>query len=167
MAQAETKSIPQETFLTISANLLHRAFVEAARTDAKNLFKKLAEGSAVALTQVEMEDKSLVRFDLALDHSEFRGKLNYGGFRNSLGALIGNLSTALQKDEKISSFTAEHDANVMMFGATAVTVEEGQPNVMVLGADVSGGQANVVLRLMYIDPGQFAAKDAPASQEQA
>jgi len=72
-----------------------------------------------------------------------------------------------KKEEKISSFTAEHDANVMMFGATAVTVEEGQPNVMVLGADVSGGQANVVLRLMYIDPAQFAAQDAPASQGQA
>ena len=167
MAQAETQSMPQETFLTISANLLHRAFMDASRTDAKNLFKKLSEGNSVALTQVEMEDKSLVRFDLSLDHSEFRGKLNFGGFRNSMGALLNNLSTALQKEEKVSAFTAEHDAAVMMFGVTAVTVEEEQPNVMVLGADLRGGQANVVLRLMYIDPEQFAVKETPAGEGQA
>ena len=84
-----------------------------------------------------------------------------------MGALLTNLSTALQKDEKISAFTAEQDAAVMMFGVTAVTVEEEQPNVMVLGADVSGGQANVVLRLMYIDPEQFAVNETPTNEEQA
>lgn len=165
MAQEETQSIPQAQFLTMSANLLHRAFIESTRTDAKSLFKQLAEGTRVALTRVEMEDKSLVRFDLSLDHSEYRGKLNYGGFRNSLGTLIANLSTALQKEQEISSFTAQDQPGKMMFGVTGVTVEEEQPNVMVLGADVTGGQANVVLQLMYVDPEQFANNnDGPRQQ---
>ncbi len=165
MSQEETQSIPQAQFLTMSANLLHRAFIESTRTDAKNLFRQLAEGTRVALTRVEMEDKSLVRFDLSLDHSEYRGKLNYGGFRNSLGTLVANLSTALQKEQEISSFTAQDQPGKMMFGVTGVTVEEDQPNVMVLGADVSGGQANVVLQLMYVDPQQFTENKDGAEQQ--
>ena len=164
MSQAETQSIPQAQFLTMSANLLHRAFIESARTDAKNIFKQLADGARVALTRVEMEDKSLVRFDLTLDHSEYRGKLNYGGFRNSLGTLIANLSTALQKEQEITAFTAQDQPEMMMFGVTGVTVEDEQANVLVLGADVGKEQANVVLKLMYIDPAQFAASGEGAEK---
>ncbi|MEH6518964.1 MAG: hypothetical protein V7742_19980 [Halioglobus sp.] len=164
MAQTQTQDMPQETFLTMSANLLHKAFIESARTDAKNLYKQISEGQRVALTQVQMEDKSTVRFDLSLEHSEYRGSLNYSGFRASLATLVGNLVTALQKEEKIPVFNAEHDSNVMMFGVTAVTVENEQPSVMVLGADSSGTEANIVLRLMYIDPAQF---EVPAESDGA
>jgi hypothetical protein len=101
MAQTQTQDMPQGTFLTMSANLLHKAFIESARTDAKNLYKQISEGKRVALTQVQMEDKSTVRFDLSLEHSEYRGSLNYSGFRASLAILIGNLVTALQKDTRV------------------------------------------------------------------
>ena len=159
MAQTQSQEIPQETFLTMSANLLHKAFIESARTDAKNLYKQISEGKRVALTQVQMEDKSTVRFDLSLEHSEYQGSLNYSGFRASLATLIGNLVTALQKEEKIPVFNAQHDPNVKMFGVTAVTVDDEQPSVMVLGADSSGTEASIALRLMYIDPSQFEVRD--------
>ena len=158
MAQTQTQDMPQETFLTMSANLLHKVFIESTRTDAKNLYNQISEGKRVALTQVQMEDKSTLRFDLSLEHSEYRGSLNYSGFRVSLATLVGNLVTALQKEEKIPVFNAKHDPNVMMFGVTAVTVDDEQPSVMVLGADSSGTEASVVLRLMYIDPSQFEVR---------
>ena len=45
----------------------------------------------------------------------------------------------------------------MIFGVTAVTVENNQPNVMVLGANTADNQAAVMLRLAYLDPDQFTS----------
>ena len=44
----------------------------------------------------------------------------------------------------------------MIFGITAVTVEDEQPNVLVLGTKADEEQGSVMLRLMYLDPAQFA-----------
>ncbi len=155
MAQDQTQTIPRDKFLTMSVNLLHKALLEPSRTDAKALYRDMVEGRPVHLTRVQMEDKSQVRFDLALDHSEFRGKLNFGTFRNGLTVLIGRLVEALEQEQNITVFTAQHDPNVMIFGITGVTVQDNQANVMVLGADAARGQPSVVLKLMYLDPQQF------------
>ncbi|WP_193940533.1 hypothetical protein [Parahaliea mediterranea] len=173
MAREQTQSIPREKFLLMSVNLLHKAFLEANRTQAKNLYRDVAEGRTAALTNVQMEDKSLVRFDLALDHSEYRGKLNFGSFRDSLTVLIAQLSDALREGRNITVFTAENDPNVMIFGVTGVTYNEGEPSVLVLGADAGSGQPSVMLKLMYLDHSQFgepreerlAAREAAAADD--
>lgn len=159
MAATQSQSIPQDKFLTLSVNLLSKAFLEVSRTDAKNLFRELSEGARVALTRVEMEDKSQVRFDVRLDCSEFRGRLNYGSFRASLTTLIANIVQVLNEQKPVKVFHAEHEREVMMFGITAATVEDNQANVMVLGADASDGGPVIMLQLMYIDPDQFLPRD--------
>ena len=78
MAQLQSQSISQEKFLLMCVNLLHKVFFEAPRTDAKKAYRQLEEGNTILLTTVQMEDKSTVRFHLALDCSEFRGKLTSG-----------------------------------------------------------------------------------------
>ena len=163
MADYQTQSISREKFLVIAINLLHKSLVDAARTDAKNVFKELAEGKTHALTNVRMENKSIVRFDVQLDDSEFVGNLNFGAFKTSLALLISNLSEALQAEKNIPVFTAQDSPEMLMFGVTAVTYEDEQPNVMVLGSDSGTGQATVALKLMYLDPAQFA-EAAPGDQ---
>jgi hypothetical protein len=164
MSQTQSQAIPQATFLRMSANLLHKAFHEATRTEAKNLYKELSAGRVMPLTQVQMEDKSLVRFDISLDQSEFRGALNFGAFKASLQVLIVNLAKALEEEQEITVFTADNNPEARMFGVTGVTYEQEQANVLVLGADSGSSQAVVKLSLMYLDPAQFAA---PEGQEQA
>ncbi|MFV0278621.1 MAG: hypothetical protein ACK5HY_15765 [Parahaliea sp.] len=156
MAREQTQTISREKFLRMSVNLLHKVFIEASRTQAKNVYRDVADGRVVALTNVLMEDKSQVRFDLALDHSEYRGRLNFGSFRDSLMALLAQLVQALREERDITVFSAEHDPNVMIFGVTGVTVEDGQPSVLVLGADAGRGQPTVMLKLMYLDHSQFS-----------
>jgi len=155
MAATKNQSIPQDKFLTLSVNLLNKVFLEASRTDAKSLYRQISEGGPVALTRVQMEDKSEVRFDLRLDHTDFRGKLNYGSFRASLTTLIANIVEVLRDGKPVKVFQADHDRNVFIFGITAPTVEDHEANVMVLGADASQDQAAVMLQLMYLDPDQF------------
>ena len=160
MAQLQSQSVSREKFLLMATNLLHRHFFDAARTDAKRSYRELEEGGTVHLARVEMEDKSLADFLLSLDHSEFRGRLNYGAFRASLGMLLGNLSNQLREEKEVSVFNEGDNADNVIFGVSGLTVEDDQPNVLVLGAD-TGGQAGVKLRLMYLDPGQFQGNDDP------
>ena len=156
MAQNPTKSIPRDQFLTIAVNLLYKAFLENRRTEAKNVFRDLATGRSVHLTNVVMEDKSQVRFDVALDHSEFRGKLNFGAFRSSLAMLVAQLSDALRAGKDIKVFSEQNNPDNVVFGLSAATEEEGGVNVMVLGADSNAARGSIELRLQYLDPAQFA-----------
>ena len=151
--------------MLIAVNLLHKAFVEAARTDAKNAFREISESRGIHLATVRMEDQSTSRFKLLLDHSEFQGKLNYGAFRASLATLITNITQALRDEREVNVFNAQGDANTMIFGVTAVTLEDDEANVMVLGADLGSAVGEVVLRLMYLDPRQFKAGEEVAAGE--
>ena len=155
MATTETKSIPTDQFLTMTINLLHKAFIEQNRTEAKKLFKTVAEGKIVPLTNVQMEDKSVVRFDVSLDHSEYLGKLNFGAFRASLSTTLANLVKAMQEGHAINTYSAENNDNNMIFSITGVTVENDTPAVMVISAQISDRGAAVMLRPMYLNYEQF------------
>jgi len=163
MAQYQSQSIPQDKFLLISVNLLHKAFIEALRTDAKNVYKTLSRGQQVYLTTVEMEDRSTVRFNLAMDASEFKGKLNYGAFRASLATLLGHITEVLRDRREVNVFNAREEPDTVIFGITAVTLVDDTPNVMVLGANTAAGQAEITLRLLYLEPTQFTAEPAPSA----
>lgn len=162
MSRIQTQSLSQEKFLTVSANLLHKALVEPSRTQAKKLFRVLEEGAAVPLAAIQMEDQSTVRFALSLDYSEFRGRLNFGGFKASLVVLINNISRALEEKRELTVFDSQQDDNTMVFGVTAATVEAGQPNVMVLAAGPGQQEEVTMLRLMYLDPSQFSNEASSA-----
>ncbi len=157
MATSQHQSISRDKFLAMSVNLLHRAFLEASRTEAKKLYRVVAEGNTVPLTRVQMEDQSILGVKLSLDHSEFRGKLNFGAFRASVGALIANLGQALKQEREFPMFNSEDDGGQTIFGVTAITVEDEQANVMVLGSRTDSADASVTLQLMYLDPAQFVA----------
>ena len=162
MSQSQTQSIPRDKFLIMAANLLHKVFLDIPRTEAKTLYKNISKGDVVHLATVKMEDGSTVRFRANLDHSEFKGGLNFGAFRDSLTLLVSNLGQALHDKKEVRVFNEEGDPNAMMFGITAVTQEQDQTNIMVLGANTGDGQPSVMLRLMYIDKGQFSEQNAPA-----
>ena len=154
MAQIQNQSLPMDKFLLLAVNLLHGALMEPSRTRAKRVFKELHEGRAVALRTIEMEDKSRAQFGLALDHSEFRGRLNYGAFCASVESLVANIAGTLKEGREITVFNAREGRDSTIFGISGPTVEDDQPNVLVLA--VEPGRDNVtILRLMYLDPEQF------------
>lgn len=165
MASSKTQAMPQEKFLLVAVNLLHSAFVEATRTEAKKLFNDICQGSIVHLTSVTLADDSIARFDVSLAHDEYRGNLNYAAFRASLTTLIGNISKALSEEKELRVFNASNGGSAMIFGITAVTHEDEKPNVMVLAADTGQGGGGTTLQLMYLDPEQFIASHAAADQK--
>lgn len=163
-----TKSLSADKFLTVSINLINKALLEAGRSEAKRLFRGLEEGKHMPLTHLQMEDKSLVRFDLALNAKQYQGDLNFGKFRLGVTLLVANAAEALRAPEKIRTYRNEHDPDSVLFGVTAATAEDGKPSVLVLGADSRRGEASVLLQLSYIDYQQFEDQlKAAADQAQA
>ncbi len=161
MSKYQQYKIKPDQFLTIASNILYKTLLDASRTDAKNLFKAIFEGRRVALIDVRMDDDSDVRFDLSLDHSEFRGKrLNFKSFRNSLTGLVGSLSENLRQQADVPVFTEQSDGS-MLFGVPGVTRESDQVNLMMLGVNLSG-PGSVLLKLQYIDPSQFEMREQEA-----
>lgn len=153
--RSETKSLPPEKFLTIAANLLNNAFLKATRTQARQVFRALEAGKRVPLTYLRLEDKSLVRFDAALDHARYRGTLNFRSFRAGLAQLIANAATTLAQSEGLRIYQSEENPREIIFGVLAVTSDGDQPSVLVLGANSSSEDASVLLQLSYLDADQF------------
>jgi hypothetical protein len=157
MSHSPFQSIPQDKFLLLAADLLHKAFVESSRAQAKRVYKELVAGGGVNLTTPQLPDTSRGAFRLSLAHSEFRGSLSFGAFRASVTELIGNIARALREERKLKVFNALNGGSAMIFGVTALTLEQGERNVMVLAADTSEEGEAMLLQLMYLDAAQFAA----------
>ena len=157
MAENQTGALAQGQFLLVAANLLQGAFLAGTRAHAKQRFRALQDGSTLGLPSVELEDKSLVQFGLALDATEYRGRLNFSGFRNSLQALLANLSEALREERELKVFEELAGGGSTVFGVTGPTMDQGRVNVLMLAADTTGEQSRTLLKLLYIDPVQFEA----------
>jgi hypothetical protein len=166
MSRLQDYQIAPDKFLTLATNVLYQAILEAPRTTAKNIFKAIDEGKRVALVDVRMEDSGDVRFELALDHSEYRGeRLNFGFFRNSLTALVGSLGEKLRQESAVPVFTEQTDGS-LLFGVPGVTQDEaGQLNVLMLGADLQAGAGSALLKLQFMDPAQFVENVETAQKE--
>ena len=111
MAAGE-KTLTDEQFATISVNVLHQTLIEVSRTVGKRIFRELEAGTRVALTQLRMEDGGQVRLDLTLDHTEFRGALNFSLFRDSVLALLAKMTETL-KDEDGSPRERKSPAGIL------------------------------------------------------
>ena len=168
MAAGE-KTLTDEQFATISVNVLHQTLIEVSRTVGKRIFRELEAGRRVALTQLRMEDGGQVRLDLTLDHTEFRGGLNFSLFRDSVLGLLAKMADRLKDEDtpltalRMMDESGQATSERRLFGVSGVIVVEGVANVLMMGATPSTSEPVVLIELMYIDPQQFAQSDASAA----
>lgn len=140
--------------MTMSGNVLLKALLESQRAEAKRIFKAISDGKRVQLMTVRLDDETELRFDLLLDHSEFRGeRLNFRSFRDGVASLLGAMSEALKSDSKIPVFN-EQGGRSMLFGVPGLSRQGDQVNVLMLAANM-GEPGCVQLKLQYVEPGQF------------
>jgi len=165
MVQIPQQTIATDKFLLIAVNLLHRQFIGAPRTQAKQVYREIEKGHSQGITTVKMEDESTVRFSVMLDHSEFQGQLNFGAFKASVSTLLGNLARALQEKKNVTIFSVGGGSNSVLFGVSGVTMEDNRANVMVLGTDTGQKPAEMILRLMYLNPDQFMQQDGDGGDD--
>lgn len=170
MSTFQNVSMPPERFLTIAANVLHKTLLDAQRAQAKRVFNDISEGKRVALLSVQMDDDTQVRFDLSLDHSEFRGdRLNFRFFRNSVANLVGAFGQLLEKGAEVPIFS-EKGGGTMLLGVPGLSQDAGETNLMMVAVDLRK-PGSVHLKLQYMDPSQVVknvgSTGPPADQVEA
>ncbi|MFT5483630.1 MAG: hypothetical protein ACI9GW_002288 [Halieaceae bacterium] len=153
MSNFQSHSMSTAKFLTVSTNILHKAFVEGSRTSAKAVFSAIFDGKRAGLITVKMEDDSESRFDVTLDHSEFRGKLNFGIFKSVLTHMLVQISDYVKSEKEVPVFTEEESGRVL-FGLPGIFENKGDVNALVLGADMTS-PGTVNLMLQFVDSDQF------------
>ena len=163
MSNFQSHSMSAVKFLTVSTNILHKTFVEGSRTSAKAVFSAIFDGKRAGLITVKMEDDSESRFDVTLDHSEFRGKLNFGVFKSILTHMLLQISDYVKSEKEVQVFTDEESGRIL-FGLPGILENKGEVNALVLGADMTS-PGTVNLMLQFVDPDQFL--HAPDDEEQA
>ena len=163
---ANERTLTDEQFATISANVIHQSLIEVSRTVGKRIFRELEAGKRIALTQLRMEDEGQVRLDVTLDYSEFRGALNFSLFRDSVLAMLSRLSDNLRDEEaslpvmRMMDESGQATSERRLFGVPGVIAVDGVPNMLLMGATPSASEPVVLIELMYIDPEQFAQSEA-------
>ncbi len=157
MSNYQNFSMAPDRFMTMSANVLFKGFLEAQRADAKRIFNEINDGKRVQLMTVRLDDDTELRFDLFLDHSEYRGeRLNFRSFRDGLASLLAAMSQALEGESNIPVFN-EQGGRTMLFGVPGLTQVDDQVNVLMLATDMREPGC-VQLKLQYMEPGQFQAQ---------
>ena len=163
------RSLTDEQFATICVNVVHQTLIDCSRTVGKRLFRELESAKRVAVTQLRMEDESEVRLDMTLDHTEFRGALNFSLFRDSVLALLSGLTEVLRDEERslnvmrMMDESGQATSERRLFGVPGMVVAESVPNLLMMGATPSASEPVVLIELMYVDPDQFAKSDSASS----
>ena len=153
MTQSQTVSMEPQRFFTGALNVLHAAFIAASRAQAKRHFARVHGGAVLELARLRLEDGSELLFRVALDHSEFRGKLGFTAFRKALMQLLAKLSERIRFKEQLKVYSNAETGSLLL-NLPAILSEDGRTNVMMLGVDKPEPGA-VTLRLQFLDPEQF------------
>ena len=164
MSLTQTHKMEPDRFLTMAVNILHRTFIDGSRNDAKRSFREISAGKQVHLVRVKMEDESELIIDIALDSSEFIGKLNFAAFKHILQVMLVKISKQLQEDPgQLNIFTDTESGN-MIFHLPGVMVDGENINIMVLGVN-KGAPGSVILMLQFIDSKQFVPQAQAGSAQ--
>lgn len=160
MALYRTQSMSSEKLLTIAANVLHKAFYDSTRLEAKRRYQFLNDGRTLFLIKLTVEDGSELDVNLSLDRSELRGKLNFSVFKQLVGRLLATYAQLLNEKQPLNTFSDEQQQRWVYLIPAAFQSSEAL-NMMVLAANMSQPGA-LTLELMFIDPEQFRVKEAAA-----
>jgi hypothetical protein len=166
MTLYRTQSITPEKLLVIAANILHKAFYDCTRLEAKRRYQFLHDGRTIFLVKLRMDDGSELEVNLNLERSELRGKLNFSLFKQLVGQLLAAYAKTLNEKQPLNTF-ADDNQQRWVYLIPALSKSSAEPasteslNMLVLAANMSRPGA-LTLELMFIDPEQFRRDTAAA-----
>ena len=161
-------TLTDEQFATVCANVLHQCFIEPSRTVVKRVFRDLQAGKKVFLTELRMEDDSILRVDLTLDSTAFIGILNFSTFRGVVQELLIQFREQLTSEKPLTTFRALDEAGNAtterrLYGVFAQSVQGRNLNILMLGVDPHLSEPQVLLELMFVDPSQMTQSESASS----
>jgi len=155
MASNEINISPEQMLTAIHAQLSDH-FFDATKTTAKQTYTQLINGERLPLLEISSPEHGQVIARLALDVSEFIGKLNYTTFRDALTSHLNRIGETLKNKEKLNIFTSE-ETGAMLFNIPGLVQTDEQVNVLVTGVEQSK-PGEIVIKLMFLDPDNFTKR---------
>jgi len=144
-----------ELLTAIHSNMNQR-ILAASKTVAKNVFRDLYDGKALPFMDISSPDLGDVSCDLALDHTQFVGTLNFSQFRNALVSHMQQITITLQEKKELSVFTNEETDDIIFY-LPGVIEDGGTMNVLVTGIEQRSA-GNMTVRLMFLDPKKLSIR---------
>ncbi len=161
-SQIRVEKISPERLLTIGVNVLHRAFHDGPRADAKRRYQFIMERQPVYLLNMALDTGAEVQVVMNLERSELRGRLNFSLFRQLIAQLVVNYSEVLNAGTPLNLYSDAQNRRWVflhpVFCNTGESTAEGL-NALVLAMDM-GRTGQLRLELMFLDPQQFIKKEA-------
>ncbi|MET0377494.1 MAG: hypothetical protein ABW049_00780 [Spongiibacteraceae bacterium] len=157
-SQFRVEKISPDRLLTIGVNVLHRAFHDGPRLDAKRRYQFIMERQPVYLLNMTMDTGGEVRVVMSLERSELRGRLNFSLFRQLIAQLLVNYTEALNAGKPLNVFTDGQNRRWVFLHPAFCNTAEGV-NALVLAMDM-GRAGELRIELMFLDPQQFIKKEA-------
>jgi len=146
-------SLTPEKILTAIHQQLNIQFFGTQKVESKQMFTRLNEGRALPFLQISSAEQGEIIGHLALDHSEFVGRLNFSQFRDCLAAHLNHVARKLNNKEGLNVFT-EEQTGALLFNLPGIIQTEEQINVMVCGVEQMK-PGHILIKLMFLDPVQF------------
>jgi hypothetical protein len=167
MQKGQTTLTPEQ-MATLAVNLLNQSLLEAGRTQAKQLFRRLETREPAPLTNLKTDDGGVIRVDCQLDSRAFVGGLNFSSFRDGVLALLSQLSDTLRAEQPLRTFSPlpeqdqplDADTPARLFAVGGLTTHDGNTNMLMLGVRPEADQPVLKLQLMYVDPTQFQSESS-------
>lgn len=157
-SQFRVEKISPERLLTIGVNVLHRAFHDGPRADAKRRYQFVMERQPVSLLNMALDTGAEVQVVMNLDRSELRGRLNFSLFRQLIAQLVVNYSEVLNAGTPLNLYSDAQNRRWVFLHPVFCNTAEGL-NALVLAMDM-GRAGQLRLELMFLDPQQFIKKEA-------
>ncbi|MBT8079053.1 MAG: hypothetical protein KJO31_10805 [Gammaproteobacteria bacterium] len=152
MANHEVQVQPRQ-LLAAAHQHLTNTFFRQDKTEAKRAFNDISAGRSIPFLEISSGDKGEVYCSLALDHSEYIGKLNFSAFRDVLGAHLQLIADKLKNDENLNIFTNEQTGD-LLFNIPGIMQRDGTVNVLVTGIEQRKA-GELTVKLMFLDPANF------------
>ena len=141
-----------QLFLGALLENLNTYFFVNTRDDSKRLYVSLADGKAVPFMHIDADESGEIHCDLALDNSEYVGKLNYGQFRKCLAVMMQSVSSRLDAKQDLNIMNSENGD--ILFNVPGIVQSGSQLNVLVSGISQTG-PGKIVIRLMFLEPSHY------------
>ena len=167
--------------VNLACNVLQQGFLKQPRDKAKLLLKNLKGGKRTKVGSLTLDNnarnnnthsnadttdaqggtneaapKLEAPLYLALDYSEFRGGFNFPAFEAALSAMLQRVNVQLKQKKDLNLLTNEEAGTVLVHLPGVIQAEDGRYNVLVMAFEIKL-PTEIVLKLMFIDPDQYAA----------
>ncbi len=153
MSNSAVELKSEDLLAALNHNLDHQFFL-SDRTTAKQRFSVLKQGDELPIMKLGFSDDSEVHCTLSLDHSEYVGKLNFGGFRKHLAMMMHAIKNRLDNSQPLN--VMRDASGQVLFNVPGIVRDEDATNVLVCGL-VQTNANEAKINLMFLNPDAYDA----------